>query len=59
MCIDSQSYSEYGVKQSGILCNGIDAYGEVGFSLSAKGSGERTKKSTRLDSLDPMQSTHQ
>jgi len=49
MCIDSQSYSEYGVKQSGILCNGIDAYGEVGFSLSAKGSGERTKKSTRLD----------
>ena len=54
VCIDSKPYSKYGVKQSGILCDGVDeftrpgfedaldrAYSEVGFLLTAKGNGNK------------------
>ncbi len=54
VCIDSQPYSKYGVKQSGILCDGVDrfsrpgfedvldhVYYDVGFLLTAKGTGNK------------------
>lgn len=54
VCIDSQPYSKYGVKQSGILCDGVDrfsrpgfedvldhVYYDVGFLLTAKGTDNK------------------